>query len=75
MGNLIAFSGSKQSGKTTALNYLNVHVMLSHGLIKRFLIAEQGRLVVNAEDYDENSKRYERMGIFVLTQADETFVN
>jgi len=75
MGNLIAFSGSKQSGKTTALNYLHGHVMLSHGLIKRFFIDEQGRLVVNAEYQDENNKRFERMGVFDLTQEDESFVN
>ena len=75
MGNLIALSGSKQSGKTTALNYLHGHVMLSHGLIKRFFIDEQGRLVVNAEYQDENNKRFERMGVFDLTQEDESFVN
>lgn len=75
MGNLIAFSGKAQSGKTTTLNYLHGHVMLSHGLIKRFFIDEQGRLVVNAEYQDENNKRFERMGVFDLTQEDESFVN
>jgi hypothetical protein len=74
MGNLIALSGSKQSGKTTALNYLHGHVMLSHGIIKKFFIDEHGRLVVNAEYHGENNKKFERMGVFDLTQEDEAFI-
>jgi hypothetical protein len=47
--------------------------MLSHGIIKKFFIDEHGRLVVNAEYQDEHNKRFESMGVFDLTQDNESF--
>jgi ABC-type thiamine transport system ATPase subunit len=38
MTNIVAIAGAKQSGKSTAVNYLHGHEMKRHGFIK-FMIS------------------------------------
>ena len=75
MTNIVAFSGKKQSGKTTAVNFIHGYEMKRHGFIKKFDISETGDLVVNALYRDENDKEFESMGVFDLTQENDTFIN
>ena len=75
MTNIVAFSGKKQSGKTTAVNFIHGYEMKRHGFIKKFDISENGDLVVNALYRDENDKEFESMGVFDLTQDNDTFIN
>lgn len=74
MGNIIAFAGAKQSGKTTSLNYLHGYEMLGCGFIKRFFVDENGRLVVNAVYLDGNDREFESMGVFDVFQDNPRFV-
>ena len=75
MGNLIAFAGAKQSGKTTSLNYLHGYEMLGCGFIKKFFIDKNGRLVVNAVYLDGNDREFESMGVFDVFQDTQAFAD
>jgi hypothetical protein len=75
MTNIVAFSGKKQSGKTTAVNFIHGYEMKRHNFIKKFDISETGNLIVNALYRDENDKEFESMGVFDLTQDNDTFIN
>jgi len=75
MGNIIAFAGAKQSGKTTSLNYLHGYEMLGCGFIKRFFVDENGRLVVNAVYLDGNDREFESMGVFDVFQDTQAFAD
>ena len=74
MTNIVAFSGKKQSGKTTAVNFIHGYEMKRQGFIKKFEISENGDLVVNALYRDENDKPFEKMGVFDLNQDSESFI-
>jgi len=75
MGNIIAFAGAKQSGKTTSLNYLHGYEMLGCGFIKKFFVDENGRLVVNAVYLDGNDREFESMGVFDVFQDTQAFAD
>ena len=53
---IIAFSGKKQSGKSTIVNFLHGHEMKRHGFIKDFKISSDGQLIVNALYKNENDQ-------------------
>ena len=73
MTNIVAIAGAKQSGKSTAVNYLHGYEMHRHGFIKEFDISPEGKLLVNALYKNEENKNYERIGIFELEQQNENF--
>ena len=53
---ILAFSGSKQSGKTTRVNFLHGYEMKRTESIKIFEINENGNLVVNAVTTNEKGE-------------------
>tara|TARA_R110000824_G_scaffold103417_2_gene245655 strand:- start:5841 stop:6680 length:840 start_codon:yes stop_codon:yes gene_type:complete len=75
MTNIVAIAGAKQSGKSTAVNYLHGYEMKRHGFIKYFDVSPEGKLLVNALYKDENEENIERAGIFELEQKSEAFTN
>jgi len=72
---ILAFSGSKQSGKTTRVNFLHGYEMKRTEAIKIFEINENGNLVVNATTADENGNISEGMGILDIERQDYEFAN
>jgi hypothetical protein len=72
---IIAFSGKKQSGKSTIVNFLHGYEMKRHGFIKDFKISSDGQLIVNALYKNENDQEFESLGIFDLNQDTPSFVN
>ena len=74
MTTIIALSGRKQSGKTTLSNYLHGNEMKKHGVIDKFFISPEGKLVVNCTFTDVDSgKDFEDMGVLDLYQQTEEF--
>ena len=75
MTNIVAIAGAKQSGKSTAVNYLHGYEMKRHGFIKYFDVSPEGKLLVNALYQDDDENPIERAGIFDLEQKGESFTN
>ena len=72
---ILAFSGSKQSGKTTRVNFLHGYEMKRTEAIKVFEINENGNLVVNAITTDEKGESSEGMGILDIERQDFEFAS
>lgn len=72
---ILAFSGSKQSGKTTRVNFLHGYEMKRTEAIKIFEINENGNLVVNATTTDERGEASEGMGILDVERSDFEFAS
>jgi len=70
---ILAFSGSKQSGKTTRVNFLHGYEMKRMEAVKVFEINENGNLVVNAITTDEKGDASEGMGILDIERQDFEF--
>lgn len=70
MGKIIGISGRKQAGKNTVANYINGSILLKHGMIKDFYIDQEGQLIVQTVDSNNN----DGYGIFDVTRKDEQFV-
>lgn len=73
MQKILAFSGAKQSGKTTCVNFLHGYEMLRNETIAHFEINESGELLVNATFRDESGNETESMGIFDVHRSDDEF--
>ena len=73
MTNIIAIAGAKQSGKSTAVNYIHGYEMKRHDIIKQFSISPEGKLLVNALYHGEDGP-FEHIGVFELEQRNERFV-
>lgn len=69
--NIVGISGRKQSGKNTAANYIAGSILKSKGMVKDFIITDEGALSINTTDSDGNVG----WGIFDLTRKDEAFVS
>jgi hypothetical protein len=70
---ILAFSGSKQSGKTTRVNFLHGYEMKRTESIKIFEINENGNLVVNAVTTNEKGEASEGMGVLDIERQDFEF--
>ncbi len=70
---LIGLSGKKQSGKTTLSNFIHGHEMKRHDVIQNFEIDNQGNLIVNYVQFDEQGKEDTGMAVFDLRQYSDTF--
>jgi len=67
---IIAFSGVKQSGKTTCVNFLHGYQLVRHGLIDDFGISSEGELFVEATEDDKKGG-----GMIDVFRTDEEFVS
>ena len=72
MTNIVAIAGAKQSGKSTAVNYLHGYEMKRNDIIKHFRISPEGKLLVNALYHNEDGP-FESEGVFELEQRNEHF--
>ena len=66
MTNILGFSGVKQSGKTTCSRFLHGYQLRLHDVIEKFLMDEEGSLIVNATQLDESGKEVEGLGVLDL---------
>tara|TARA_R110000751_G_scaffold49391_1_gene109936 strand:+ start:3673 stop:4590 length:918 start_codon:yes stop_codon:yes gene_type:complete len=53
MTKIIAFAGTKQSGKSTCCNFLHGYQMKCYGIVDDFGLTKQGQLVVQTDVIDE----------------------
>ena len=67
---IIAFSGVKQSGKTTCVNFLHGYQLVRHGVIDDFGISPEGELFVEATEGDNKGG-----GMIDVFRTDEEFVS
>lgn len=70
---IIVLAGSKQSGKSSFANFLHGHLMKKNGVVSYFDIDEEGRLLVNAMQVDENGNEQEQQGIIDINQKGYDF--
>ena len=74
MTNILGFSGVKQSGKTTCCKFLHGYQLRVHDVVEKFLMDEEGNLIVNAIQLDENGKEVEGLGFLDIERKDADFV-
>ena len=74
MTNILGFSGVKQSGKTTCCKFLHGYQLRLHDVVEKFLMDEEGNLIVNAIQIDENGKEVEGLGFLDIERKDVDFV-
>jgi len=72
---ILAFAGSKQSGKTTACNFLHGYQLRAQEVIQNFGIApDTGRLIVNTEIVDSGGKIEQGDTFMDISRRDPEFV-
>lgn len=74
MTNILGFSGVKQSGKTTCCKFLHGYQLRLNDMIEKFLMDEDGNLIVNATQIDENGKEVEGLGVLDIERKDPDFI-
>ena len=72
---ILGFSGSKQSGKTTSMNFLYGYQMRVNDVVQKFLMDNDGHLLVNASMVDESGKEIEEIGILDVERRDQDFID
>lgn len=70
MVKIIGISGRKQSGKSTAANFINGHVLKSRSMIDDFIIQNDGKLKIKTT----NQNGEKNWGIFDVTRKDDTYI-
>lgn len=73
MTQILAFSGKKQSGKSTLSNFIHGYQLKSYNLIDAFEIAETGELVVETSVRGEGGKISKGKGLVDITRTDIEF--
>ena len=72
---ILGISGAKQSGKTTATNFLHGYQLRLHDAITKFMMNEQGDLLVNALTTNEKGEEEEGVGVLDVYRLDNEFVD
>ena len=72
---ILAFSGTKQSGKSTCVNFLHGYEMKRNNVIAQFEINDRGQLMVNAVFTDDKGQTSEGMGILDVNRQDFEFAS
>ena len=67
---IISFSGVKQSGKTTSVNFLHGYQLVRHEVIEDFGISPEGNLFIESTENEQRAS-----GIVDMFRTDEEFVN
>ncbi len=75
MTKIIGFSGAKQSGKSTCSRFLHGYQMRFNDSIDKFLMDEQGQLIINAKQLDENGEVVEGLGILDIERRDLDYID
>lgn len=74
MGQILAFSGKKQSGKNTLCNFLHGYQLKSYSMIDGFEVASTGELIIETSIKEENGKISKGKGQIDITRIDIEFV-
>jgi hypothetical protein len=75
MTNILGISGAKQSGKTTCSRFLHGYQLRLHEVVNKFFMDDDGNLLVNAVQIDENGEEIEGLGILDIERRDEEFLD
>ena len=70
---ILAFAGSKQSGKTTSSNFLHGYQLRCNGAVSGFDITTEGKLVIKSINIDDNGEEVESSGFLDVSRDDEEF--
>ena len=70
---ILGISGAKQSGKTTTSNFLHGYQLRFYDIVEKFMMDEEGSLLVNTKGIDENGEEIEGMGIMDIERQDDDF--
>ena len=73
MKRILAFAGSKQSGKNTACNFLHGYQLRCYRIINSFAITDKGELYVDTSGLDEQGNESNVKGIIDITREDIEF--
>ena len=70
---ILGLSGVKQSGKTTTTNFIYGYQMRYHEVVEKFLMDEDGNLVVNTFIIDDDGERVDGVGTLDIERRDPEF--
>ena len=73
MTQIICLAGSKESGKTTAANFLHGHILKLNEVIREYEMTKAGELKVNTH-YMKDGEVKEDMGVLDLSRKDDLYV-
>lgn len=72
---IVVISGRKQSGKNSAFNYLTGYLMKQAGLIEKFALDKDGKLLINALVQDPSTGQMtDQMGVLDVNRNDNEYV-
>lgn len=74
MTNILGLSGHKQSGKSTCAKFLHGYQLRFNDVVEKFLMDEDGNLIVNATQLNERGEEVEGFGFLDVERRDEEFV-
>jgi hypothetical protein len=74
MTNILGFAGAKQSGKTTCATFLHGYQLRFNDVFSKFVMDEEGNLLVNAIQIDENGEEVDGLGMLDINRQDEEFL-
>ena len=70
MTNILGLSGRKQSGKTTSSTFLHGYQLRYNDVVEKFIMDDEGNLIVNAVQIDEKGEEIEGMGFLDIERKD-----
>lgn len=73
MTQIVCLAGAKESGKTTAANFLHGHLLKLNEVIREYDITKAGELKVNTH-YIQDGEVKEDMGVLDLSRKDDLYV-
>ena len=74
MTNILGLSGRKQSGKTTCSTFLHGYQLRFNDVVEKFLMDDEGNLIVNAKQINEKGEEVEGMGFLDIERKDPEFM-
>jgi len=70
---ILAFSGSKQAGKTTCSNFLHGYQLKCYSVVEDFYVLEDGELVVSTDAIDKDGKIEKANAMLDISRTDLDF--
>jgi len=70
---ILGISGAKQSGKTTSSNFLHGYQLRFYDIVEKFVMNNEGNLLVNIIGLNEKGEETEGMGVMDVERQDDDF--
>lgn len=70
---ILAFAGSKQSGKSTCANFLHGYQLRAQGIIDNFAITEDGQLIIDTDTINAEGKEEKSRALLDVNRSDLEF--